>query len=231
MVAGSEKASPPARYHPAPQSGRAAGAGEHDPRRVRRGSASIPRPVIAAIRGYALGRRLRARAHVRPARGRRARLGWPTRNPARCSSPAPAGPNGSPAHRAGADEEIRVERPAGPRRRSAPLGILDRVVRCDEVEKNALRWAAKLGEGAVVRDGTRRRPRRRHRRPLAEGLEPRPTRSEAFGTDDGRLGVESFLEHGPGKAKFSGRLTRSQAMPRRTPGPPAEPRTSPSAIT
>ena len=28
---------------------------------------------------------------------------------------------------------------------------------------------------------------------------------EAFGTEDARLGVQSFLEHGPGKAKFSGR--------------------------
>ena len=28
---------------------------------------------------------------------------------------------------------------------------------------------------------------------------------EVFATDDARVGVASFLEHGPGKAKFSGR--------------------------
>ena len=28
---------------------------------------------------------------------------------------------------------------------------------------------------------------------------------EAFGTDDARIGVESFKEHGPGKASFTGR--------------------------
>jgi enoyl-CoA hydratase len=29
--------------------------------------------------------------------------------------------------------------------------------------------------------------------------------AEVFGTDDARVGCASFLEHGPGKAKFSGR--------------------------
>jgi hypothetical protein len=28
---------------------------------------------------------------------------------------------------------------------------------------------------------------------------------EAFGTDDARAGVASFIEHGPGKARFAGR--------------------------
>ena len=28
---------------------------------------------------------------------------------------------------------------------------------------------------------------------------------EVFGTDDARIGVESFKEHGPGKAEFTGR--------------------------
>jgi len=28
---------------------------------------------------------------------------------------------------------------------------------------------------------------------------------EVFGTDDSQIGVRSFLEHGPGKAEFTGR--------------------------
>jgi enoyl-CoA hydratase len=29
--------------------------------------------------------------------------------------------------------------------------------------------------------------------------------AEVFATEDARIGVQSFLEHGPGKATFSGR--------------------------
>ena len=43
-------------------------------------------------------------------------------------------------------------------------------------------------------------------RPLSEGLD---MEADAFvaaiGTDDGHIGVESFIDHGPGKAKFLGR--------------------------
>ena len=42
--------------------------------------------------------------------------------------------------------------------------------------------------------------------PLDEGiaLEQRLFR-QVFSTDDARTGVNSFLEHGPGKARFTGR--------------------------
>ena len=41
---------------------------------------------------------------------------------------------------------------------------------------------------------------------LAEGLAlEQAAFVEVFGTDDARLGVASFLEHGPGKAAFTGR--------------------------
>ena len=41
---------------------------------------------------------------------------------------------------------------------------------------------------------------------LADGLDLEANAFvEAFGTEDARAGVESFLEHGPGKATFAGR--------------------------
>ena len=41
---------------------------------------------------------------------------------------------------------------------------------------------------------------------LAEGLEQESSAFvSVFGTDDARIGVDSFLEHGPGRARFTGR--------------------------
>ena len=41
---------------------------------------------------------------------------------------------------------------------------------------------------------------------LADGLDlERDAFVEVFGTEDARTGVQSFLEHGPGKATFAGR--------------------------
>jgi enoyl-CoA hydratase len=87
------------------------------------------------------------------------------------------------------------------------LGILDRVVPSDEVEENARHWAAQLGTGAVVAMGLAKRAIDDGLGlPLAQGLDREADAFvEAFGTEDARVGVQSFLEHGPGKAKFSGR--------------------------
>src|SRR4029079_4040762 len=87
------------------------------------------------------------------------------------------------------------------------LGILDRVVPADEVEPTALRWAAELGKGAVVAMGLAKRAIDDGLGvPLAGGLDLEADLFvESFGTDDARLGVESFLEHGAGKANFTGR--------------------------
>jgi enoyl-CoA hydratase len=87
------------------------------------------------------------------------------------------------------------------------LGIFDRVVPSDEVEHNALHWAGQFAPGAVVAMGLAKRVIDDGLgRPLAEGLDMEADAFvEAFGTDDARVGVQSFLEHGPGKAKFTGR--------------------------
>ena len=79
----------------------------------------------------------------------------------------------------------------------------------DEVEPNALEWATQLGQGAVVAMGLAKRVIDDGLgRPLEVGLDMESDAFvEAFGTDDARVGVASFLEHGPGKATVLGPLT------------------------
>jgi enoyl-CoA hydratase len=75
------------------------------------------------------------------------------------------------------------------------------------LEDAALTWAATLAAGAVVAMGLAKRVidgglggR------LDDGLDLEAEAfAEVFGTEDATTGVRSFLEHGPGKAKFTGR--------------------------
>jgi enoyl-CoA hydratase/carnithine racemase len=169
--------------------------------------ASIPRPVIAAIRGYALGGgcELALTCDLRVG-SESSRVGQPeillgvlpgaggTQRLARLIGPARA------KELVWSGRQVRAEE-------AHALGILDRVVPSHDVEENALSWAAQLGAGAVVAMGLAKRViDDTFDRPLAEGLDAEADAFvEAFGTEDGRVGVESFLEHGPGKATFSGR--------------------------
>ena len=169
--------------------------------------ASIPRPVIAAIRGYALGGgcELALTCDLRVGADT-SRVGQPeillgvipgaggTQRLARLVGPARA------KELVWSGRQVRADE-------AHAMGILDRVVPSDEVEENALHWAAHLGHGAVVAMGLAKRViddglgRR-----LAKGLDMEADAFvEVFDTDDARLGVASFLEHGPGKAKFSGK--------------------------
>jgi enoyl-CoA hydratase/carnithine racemase len=169
--------------------------------------AAIPRPVIAAIRGYALGggAELALVCDLRVG-AENTRVGQPeillgvlpgaggTQRLARLVGPARA------KELVWSGRQVRAEE-------ALSLGILDRVVPTDEVEPVALRWAAELGKGAVVAMGLAKHVIDEGLgAPLAHGLDIEADAFvEAFGTEDGRLGVESFLEHGPGKAKFTGR--------------------------
>ena len=169
--------------------------------------ASIPRPVIAAIRGYALGGgfELALACDLRVA-AENTRVGQPeillgvlpgaggTQRLARLVGPARTKELVWSGRQVRADEALA-------------LGLLDRVVPSDEVEENASHWAAHLGAGAVVAIGLAKRVIDDGLgRPLAEGLDMEADAFvEAFGTEDARVGVESFLEHGAGKANFSGR--------------------------
>lgn len=168
---------------------------------------AIPRPVIAAVNGFALGGGLElAMACDLRVAGDTARLGQPeillgiipgaggTQRLTRLVGPARAKEliwSGRPVK---ADEALAI-------------GLVDRLVPAAEVEDAALAWAAELGRGAVVAMG--------HAKvaidggldgSLARGLDLEAEQFvEVFGTEDARTGVASFLEHGPGKATFHGR--------------------------
>jgi enoyl-CoA hydratase/carnithine racemase len=169
--------------------------------------AAIPRPVIAAIRGYALGGglELACACDFRVA-GETARVGQPeillgiipgaggTQRLTRLVGPAHAKEIVWSGRMVRADE-------------AHAIGLIDRVVTPGEEEQAALHWAADLGKGAVVAMGLAKRVIDGGLGlPLADGLDlERDAFVEVFGTDDARTGVQSFLAEGAGKAKFSGR--------------------------
>jgi enoyl-CoA hydratase/carnithine racemase len=168
--------------------------------------ASIPRPVIAAIRGYALGGGLElAMACDLRVAADTARVGQPeillgiipgaggTQRLARLVGPARAKELVWSGRQVRADEALAI-------------GLVDKVVPADEVLHAAHHWAAELGKGAVVAMGLAKRAVDGGLgRPLDQGLDLEADAFvEVFGTQDARIGVESFREHGPGKARFTG---------------------------
>ena len=169
--------------------------------------AAIPRPVIAAINGFALGGglELAMSCDLRIA-SEKARVGQPeillgiipgaggTQRLPRLVGPARAKELIWSGRQVKADEALAI-------------GLVDRVVPAAELEDQALAWAGELASGAVVAMGLAKQA-------IDEGLDGSLARGldveadafvEVFGTDDARVGVASFLEHGPGKATFSGR--------------------------
>jgi hypothetical protein len=77
----------------------------------------------------------------------------------------------------------------------------------ESVFDEAVAYAAALASGAVAAQGLAKRAIDEG---LAAGLtvglvRERELFGEVFGTDDAATGVRSFLEEGPGKARFSGR--------------------------
>jgi len=168
---------------------------------------SVPRPVIAAIHGYALGGGLElAMACDLRVAGETSRLGQPeillgiipgaggTQRLARLVGPARAKEMIWSGRQVRADEALAI-------------GLVDRVVAPNEVEHAALHWASELARGAVVAMGLAKQVIDAGLGvPLAAGLDlERDAFVEVFGTDDARTGVASFLADGPGKAKFAGK--------------------------
>jgi len=169
--------------------------------------AAIPRPVVAAIRGYALGGGLElAMACDLRVAGESARLGQPevllgiipgagcTQRLARLVGPARA------KEIIWSGRQLRAEE-------AHAIGLVDRVVAAGEEEHAARHWATELAKGPAVAMGLAKRlVDDGLGRPLAQGLDlERDAFVEVFGTEDARTGVQSFLAHGPGKATFSGR--------------------------
>lgn len=169
--------------------------------------ATLPRVTIAAIGGYALGGgcELALCCDLRLA-SERARLGQPeillgiipggggTQRLPRLVGPARAKELILSGRQVGAEEALAI-------------GLVDRVVPPDQLHEEALALAARYAAGPVVAHGLAKRAIDEGiERPLEQGLDlEQELFVEVFGTEDARTGVQSFLEHGPGKADFSGR--------------------------
>lgn len=169
--------------------------------------AAVPRAVIAAVNGYALGGGLElALACDLRVCAADARLGVPeillgvipggggTQRLARLVGPSRAKDMVLTGRQVGADEALA-------------MGLVDRVVPPDEVLDAALALGAELAAGAVVAQALGKAAVDRGLDlDLEQGLAlEREQFVAASRTEDARRGIESFLAHGPGKATFVGR--------------------------
>jgi enoyl-CoA hydratase/carnithine racemase len=169
--------------------------------------AKIPKPVIAAITGYALGGgyELALCADFR-IMGTNAKVGQPeiqlgiipgaggTQRLTRLVGPAKAKDLIFTGRHVGAEEALE-------------MGLADAVVPDDEVYATAMAMARKLAAGPPLALAAAKRA-------IDEGLDHDLTTglgletqlfAELFDTEDAKTGMRSFLEHGPGKATFVGR--------------------------
>jgi enoyl-CoA hydratase/carnithine racemase len=169
--------------------------------------AAIPRMVVAAVAGFALGGgcELALACDMRIASSR-ARLGQPevllgilpggggTQRLARLVGPARAKELILTGRQVGAEEALRI-------------GLVDEVVPADQVNARALALAAELARGPVVAQGLAKEAIDAGLDgSLAAGLAlERHLFVEVFGTDDSRIGLASFRADGPGRATFTGR--------------------------
>ena len=169
--------------------------------------ARIPKPVVAAVTGYALGGgcELALTADFRVC-GDNAKLGQPeillgvipgaggTQRLARLIGPARAKDLVFTGRFVGAQEALRI-------------GLVDKVVAPDDVHTAAVEMASKFVAGPALAlraakaaidgglDGD-----------LASGLRLETTLfASLFATEDRTIGMTSFVEKGPGKAEFVGR--------------------------
>ncbi|MEU5899374.1 enoyl-CoA hydratase/isomerase family protein [Streptomyces venezuelae] len=166
--------------------------------------ARIPKPVVAAVTGYALGGgcELALCADFRIAADN-AKLGQPeillglipgaggTQRLARLVGPSKAKDLIFTGRHVKADEALT-------------MGLVDRVVPAAEVYEQAHAWAARLARGPAI-------ALRAAKESVDAGLETdidtglaieRTWFAGLFATEDRERGMRSFVEEGPGKAKF-----------------------------
>ena len=169
--------------------------------------AGVPRFVIAAVSGYALGGgcELALACDYRIA-GERAVFGQPeillgiipggggTQRLPRLVGPSRAKEMCITGRQVRAEEALRI-------------GLADEVVPGEELHERALTLAAEVAKGALAAQALLKRAIDDGiDGPIADGLAlERASFADAFRTEDSRIGVASFLEHGPGAAEFTGR--------------------------
>lgn len=166
--------------------------------------ARIPKPVVAAVNGYALGGgcELALCADFRIAADN-AKLGQPeillgvipgaggTQRLARLVGPSKAKDLIFTGRHVKAEEALAI-------------GLVDRVVPAAEVYEQAYAWAARLAKGPAI-------ALRAAKESIDAGLQTdidtglaieRTWFAALFATEDRERGMRSFVEEGPGKAKF-----------------------------
>jgi enoyl-CoA hydratase len=169
--------------------------------------AAIPRFVIAAVSGYALGGgcELALACDYRIA-GERAVFGQPeillgiipggggTQRLARTVGASRAKELMITGRQVRADEALRI-------------GLADEVVAPEQLHERALALAAEVARGALVAQSlVKLAVDTGLDADIADGLMlERELFEESFRSEDSQIGVRSFLEHGPGKATFTGR--------------------------
>jgi enoyl-CoA hydratase len=169
--------------------------------------AAIPRMVVAAVHGYALGGgcELALACDLRFASSK-ARFGQPeillgiipggggTQRLARLVGVARAKDLILTGRQVAADEALAI-------------GLVDRVVEPGELLDTALGYAAELAAGPLAAHALAKRAIDDGLdRSLADGLAlEQEAFVDVFRTEDSQIGVASFLEHGPGQATFTGR--------------------------
>ena len=169
--------------------------------------AALPKPVVAAITGYALGGglELALAADFRVA-GERARVGQPeillgvipgaggTQRLSRLVGPARAKDIVFSGRMVGAAEALQI-------------GLVDQVVPDDSVYQAALDMVRRYASGpALALRAAKQAIDAGLGVDLATGLEIERVQFAAlFGTEDQKAGMRSFLENGPGQATCTGR--------------------------
>ncbi len=169
--------------------------------------ARIPKPVVAAVTGYALGGgcELALTADVRFAADN-AVFGQPeillgiipgaggTQRLSRLVGPSRA-------------KELIFSGRFVPADEALAIGLVDRVLPADQVYAEAVAWAAQFSQAAAYAlRAAKEAVDRGLEVDLETGLEiERQQFAALFATEDRTIGMTSFIENGPGKASFVGR--------------------------
>jgi len=169
--------------------------------------AAMPRFVIAAVSGYALGGgcELSMACDYRIA-GEKAVFGQPevllgiipggggTQRLPRLVGSSRAKEIVMTGRQVKSDEALRI-------------GLVDEVVANDQLHERALALAAEVARGALLAHAAMKHAiDKGMSSTLVDGLLlERQLFTDIFASDDSQIGVKSFLEHGPGKGTFTGK--------------------------